>query len=87
MAGIVKFLSPEVTLNGTANTIYNGTLIRLVNTVNQHHHITQTYANGATKFTFTLTMDSDIVIEKAPNEGLFVDIGSDVYANWVAYKN
>lgn len=87
MLGICKFLSSEVTLSGTANTIYNGTLIRLVNTVNQHHHLTQTYANGVTKFTFTIPPDSYLIVEKNADDGLLVDSGSDVFANWIAYKN
>ena len=87
MATICKFLSTEVTLSGTANTIYGGSLIRLINTVNQHHHITQTYANGATKYVFTIPMDTHMIIEKASDEGLKVDTGSDVYANWIAYRD
>lgn len=88
MASIVKILSPEVTLSAvTGNNIYGGTIIRIVNTVNQHHHITQAYANGVTKFTFTIAMDSDLVIEKDKTDLLLVDAGSDVYANWIAYKN
>lgn len=88
MASIIKILSPEVTLSSvTGNSVFNGTVIRLVNVVNQHHHITQAYANGVTKFTFTICMDSDMVIEKDKTDLLFVDAGSDVFANWIAYKN
>lgn len=87
MADIYKFLSSEITLNGTANTINGANLVRLVNMVNQHHHITQTYANGATKCTFVIIMDSSMIVEKAADEGFKVDSGSDVLANWIAYRD
>lgn len=84
---VYKFLSTEITLNGTANTIDDANLVRLVNIVNQHHHITQKYANGVTKATFTMHMDSDLIIEKDRTDGLSVDSGSDVFAAKIAYKN
>lgn len=88
MSYIYKFLTSELTLNSSnPNTVSNGTLIRLVNIVNQHHHVTQTYANGATKLVFTLIMDSELIIEKEPTDGLKVDSGSDVLASWIAYRN
>ena len=87
MATICKFLSSEVTLNSVGNSVNSGVLVRLVNTVNQHHHITQTYANGTTKCVFTIVMDSELIVEKDKTDLLKVDSGSDVLAAAIAYRN
>ena len=54
MADPVKFLNNELTLS-TANTINNGTLIRLINWDSANSAlITQKYSNGSIKSSFTL---------------------------------
>lgn len=92
MASIYKFLNQELTLssntaNLTISTVYSSPLVRVVNPVNQAHKITQKWANGATKATFTLINDTDIVIIKLVDDTLQVDTGADVLVTPVAFTN
>lgn len=89
MSTVYKFLDSAITLNGTANTINSGVLVRLAHSGagSTAHVITQKYANGVTKATFSVLAQTEIVIEKTSDDTLTVDSGTDVTANRVAYKN
>jgi hypothetical protein len=91
MSIIYKFLGSEITLSSvTANTIGGATLVRLVhaNTTGSGHVITQKYANGGTKAAFTMIYPTgDFAIQKASDDTLTVDAGTDVKAVAIAYTN
>lgn len=86
-----KFLGSEITLSSsTANTISNSNLVRIVhaNTSAGSHVITQKWANGTTKATFTIIYPTgDFIVQKLPDDTLTVDAGTDVRAVPVAFTN
>lgn len=91
MAILYKFLGTEITLSNTvANTVSNATVVRIVhaNTAAANHVITQKWANGSTKASFTIIHTTgDISIQKLPDDTLLVDAGSDVKASSIAFVN
>ena len=91
MSIIYKFLSQEITLSNTvANTVNGANLVRIVhaNTTSGGHLITQKWANGATKATFTMIYPTgDFVIQKLIDDTLTVDAGTDVKATPIAFTN
>jgi len=89
MANIYKFLNTQITLNGTGSTVNSANLVRICHegTGSTSHIITQKYANGAIRSTFTIMAQTEIIIEKDTTDTLTVDGGTDVTANRIAYKN
>jgi hypothetical protein len=91
MSILYKFLNQEIVLSNTvANTVYGSTLVRLVhaNTTASAHVVTQKWANGSTKSSFTIIYPTgDFVIQKIVDDTLLIDTGSDVKAAPVAFTN
>jgi len=91
MSILYKFLNQEIVLSNTvANTVYGSTLVRLVhdNTTASAHVVTQKWANGSTKSSFTIIYPTgDFVIQKLVNETLLINTGSNVKAAPVAFTN
>jgi hypothetical protein len=87
MSTVYKFLNSELSLSTTTgNNVHSAGLVRLVNPINQASLITQQYANGSTKATFTMVHDSDLILIKATDD-LLIANNSSVTAVPVAYRN
>lgn len=84
MSNIIKLRSNELTLSTTANTVSDAVAVRITNTGNTSHVVTQAGSQAAT---FTILPQTDITIAKATTDTLAVDSGSDVVAVSVAFTN
>jgi len=80
---IYKFLAQEISIDTTANSVSNSTLVRVVNPTTGNTVLLVQYANGTTYASGTVLANSEIIIQKNPTD---VIVGSGQKATPVAYK-
>lgn len=80
---IYKFSNNEISIS-TANTVYDTTLVRLVNSGTTAANVTIS-ANASTNVaSFTLLANNEMIVEKLPSQRLQ---GTGVVASPVAYRH
>ncbi len=85
---LIKVLSNEITLSDSSNTTVNtAVVVRLVHTGSQEHIITIADGAGSNIGTFTMLNNSEVILEKDRTDTLQVDVGTDIKAVAIAYKN
>lgn len=80
---VIKPLNSEVDL-GSANTVYNSSLVYLTNTAGSNTVVTLADSEANTSYTFTVASATSLVIQKAPLATL---AGTNCKAFPIAYKN
>ena len=80
---IIKPLSSEISI-GTANTVANGTLVRVTNPTAGHVVVTVTLANAAVVGTLTVLSNTEVLVEKT---SLGKVQGTGLLGTSVAYRS
>lgn len=86
-ANVLKFMSNTEIAIGTANTVSQGTLIRIVNPTTNVHVVTVKDANSVVLATFTMYQYSEVLLKKNATDTINADSGTDLKATWVAFAN
>lgn len=90
---VLKVLSQEVTLatttsNTVVSSVHSASLVRVVNIATETNHVvTQSFANGQIKSTFTVLKSTEVNVQKLPTDLLAVDLGTDIVATSIAFAN
>jgi hypothetical protein len=79
---IYKFSNTEISI-GTANTVYDNPLIRLVNPTTGTANVTVSVNSSVNLYSFTILANSEMVIEKGSNNRVQ---GTGILASPVAYR-
>lgn len=81
---IYKFLTQEIDIGTTANSVYGNQLVRVVNLASSNNVLLVQYSNGVTYASGSVLGKSEIVVNKNTTDLL---IGAGMFATAVAYKN
>lgn len=80
---IIKPVGNIITLNGTANSFSNATLVYIM-TENKHATINVAYSNGTNRYSFAIPINEFMFVAKDPTDLLTANV--DVNATAVAYR-